>query len=276
MAYLKNFVVAVKSNNTVLREFEDTVYVPFDSDYSILLKNLNSRKALVKITIDGKSIGNQLILNANDTIELERFIQDNLNNGYKFKFVKRIEEIEKNRGINVDDGIIRVEFTYEKEIENVTWITTTIPNYTYGISTYPYISIPDIYGTGTISFDFNSTVSSDPNTVVNSSTISDYNQVYMNSTNNTTNSINLKDVVSDVGITVKGDDSNQKFTYGSIGLLENNSNVICIKLKGIVNENEIKKPITVNDKIKCENCGKFYYINKDIKFCSTCGTRLIY
>ena len=56
MVYQDKFVVSVKVNGKVLREHDkDHVYLPFGSEYSILLKNLESRKALVTINIDGKN-----------------------------------------------------------------------------------------------------------------------------------------------------------------------------------------------------------------------------
>ena len=39
MMYLQKLAVAVKVNGKVLREVGDTVYIPFGSEYSILIKN---------------------------------------------------------------------------------------------------------------------------------------------------------------------------------------------------------------------------------------------
>ena len=40
--YLNKVAVAIKSNGKVLREQGDNVYIPFGSEYSIQVKNLNS------------------------------------------------------------------------------------------------------------------------------------------------------------------------------------------------------------------------------------------
>jgi len=75
------------------------------------------------------------------------------------------------------------------------------------------------------------------------------------------------------GITVKGDEINQKFGYTNIGCLESEVNVIVLKLKGYNSENKkIKKLITTREKIVCKTCGKSNSPNH--KFCSECGTFL--
>ena len=42
MMYNNKLVAAIKSNGKVLREFGEEVYIPFGSEYSILIKNLHS------------------------------------------------------------------------------------------------------------------------------------------------------------------------------------------------------------------------------------------
>ncbi len=45
MMYKQNFVVVVKCNGKILREQDsDVVYLPFGAEYSILLKNKDSRR----------------------------------------------------------------------------------------------------------------------------------------------------------------------------------------------------------------------------------------
>jgi hypothetical protein len=116
MTYKKGFVAAIKTQKKILREKDGVVYLPFGSEYSILLKNLESRKVKVKIKIDGEDvIKNGLVLRPEETIDLERFVKDNLSEGNRFKFVQKTEEIVKHRGDRIDDGIIRIEFAFEKK-----------------------------------------------------------------------------------------------------------------------------------------------------------------
>ena len=56
MMYNHLMACCLKANGKVLREFKDTVYVPFGQEYSILLKNLNKKRAVVNITIDGQNV----------------------------------------------------------------------------------------------------------------------------------------------------------------------------------------------------------------------------
>jgi len=62
---------------------EANVFLPFNTEYQILIKNNNCRRMLLDIEIDGMSIGNNLIIDANSTGTVERFV----NVASKFKFV---------------------------------------------------------------------------------------------------------------------------------------------------------------------------------------------
>jgi len=123
MTYNNKFVAVVKCNGKILVEKNGIVHIPFGSEYTILLKNLNSVKAVVDITIDGQDIldSNRLIVHPNSSNELKGFMKDNRVTN-KFKFIQKTEEISDFRGDNIDDGIIRIEITFE---------TSLIPNWGY-------------------------------------------------------------------------------------------------------------------------------------------------
>ncbi len=100
------FVACIKVNGKILRESNDTVSLPFGSSYSILIKNLNSVRSQVKVSIDGTDAtdGTHLVIPANGEVELERFIRNaNLTSGNKLKFIERTEGIESHRGIKAED-----------------------------------------------------------------------------------------------------------------------------------------------------------------------------
>ncbi len=119
MMYSNNFAAAIKVNGKILREFGDTVYLPFGSEYEIRLKNLHSQRAKVNIDIDGSTVtGNGLIIRPQQTLDLERFIRDNLNEGNKFKFIERTDKIENHRGIKLEDGLITIRFEFEITLNN--------------------------------------------------------------------------------------------------------------------------------------------------------------
>src|SRR5271157_5055117 len=118
MVYSPNKVVAcVKVDGKVLREEGNTVTLPFGSEYSVLIKNLNATRIKVKVSIDGTEATESvwLVVDANSSMELERFIRNgNLSAGNRFKFIERTEAIEEHRGIKADDGLIRIEYQVEK------------------------------------------------------------------------------------------------------------------------------------------------------------------
>ena len=56
MMYQSKLVASLKANGKILREFKDTVYIPFGSEYSFLIKNLHTQRAVVNIFIDGEEV----------------------------------------------------------------------------------------------------------------------------------------------------------------------------------------------------------------------------
>ena len=257
--YQNKFVAAIRANGKILREFTDTVYIPFSTEYEICLKNLNSVRAIVNIFIDGDNvIPGGLVLQDGQEINLERFVKNgNLNEGNRFKFVERTGAIESHRGIKLEDGIIRIEFQFEKE-----------PPYTkykeyarYNKSTSKTTDV--LWGDpnwGTLS----------KSTILRSlsgSTMTACDNVEVKCCNSTVSLYN------DAGITVPGSKSEQKFSTASWFPTEAERHTIVLKLVGETPNNKpIDAPITVKYKQECTFCGK---LNKATnKFCSDCGAAL--
>ena len=115
MMFNQKLVASIKSKGKILREFKDTVYVKFGSEYSILLKNLNSVRVIANVYIDGENaVPGGLVLNAGQTVDLERWIKNgNLTEGNRFKFIERTGSVEQHRGVKLEDGIIRIEYQFE-------------------------------------------------------------------------------------------------------------------------------------------------------------------
>ena len=242
MVYKENLVCVVKNNGNILRENKGIVSLPFASEYSLLIKNLNSRKASVKISIDGKDVlgDKSLIINSNSESELEGFL-DGFAAKNKFKFIQKTKQIQDHRGDFIDDGMIRVEFAFEKPVH--------IHSYTY-LDSYPAFN------------------GSSGGTLLRSSVQS----INCCSSSQTMGSSVCEDQIADEGITVKGSEINQNFNHGYIGALED-SQVIIIRLRGEKNNGGfVSKPITVKSKLRCSSCGK--YSKSSSQFCSACGTFL--
>jgi hypothetical protein len=115
MMYSNQFAAAIKVNNKILREFGETVYLPFGSEYQIRLKNLNTTRAKVTVEIDGQNVTDGgLVIDSFQTVDLERFIRNgNLSEGNRFKFIERTSKIEDHRGIKLEDGLITIRYEYE-------------------------------------------------------------------------------------------------------------------------------------------------------------------
>ncbi len=116
MMYNQKLAAAIKVNGKVLREFKDTVHIPFGSEYTVLLKNLNTTRAVVNVFIDGNDmVPGGIVLNAGQEVDLERSVKNgNLTEGNRFKFIERTGAVEQHRGIGIEDGLVRIEFQFEQ------------------------------------------------------------------------------------------------------------------------------------------------------------------
>lgn len=259
--YDNKLAVAIKSAGRVLREFKDTVYLPFGCEYSVLIKNLNTVRAVVSVYIDGNNAGDgkEFIIQPNSELELERsIVNGNLNKGNRFKFIERTEQIEQHRGVGVDDGIVRVEFDFEKKQPPIRITPGPWDHYPWDHDPYH----PRVFYTAS---------NIDPGNILRSHTSVPTKGSSSGTTSSTHNDANS--VISDVGITVPGSVSNQQFTYGDHFLTENNPRVIILKLLGKTEQDRVvQQPVTVKAKPKCVTCGR---VNKATsKFCAQCGTSL--
>jgi hypothetical protein len=283
MVYKERFVAVVKCNGKILRERDDIVTLPFGAEYSLLFKNLESRRAVINIFIDGKDVlgGHQLVIDSNSEKEIERFLDNNnLINGRKFKFIQKTQEIVEHRGDKIDDGLIRIEFRYEAKKPEVK-ITETIHRhrhthcYDYNCPIcYPKYWYNDIRYTTSDSVVWSAantergmTASTGKGFSTNINSIQTANFV-------SNQSIPTPEISQDEGITVKGSESFQEFHYTHTGRLEENTNVIILRLRGTNSKDEIiSEPITVKTKIECTTCGRKN--DSAGKYCSNCGTYLM-
>lgn len=260
MVYKENFVAVIKdSSGKILREQGEFITLPFGSEYSILLKNLDSRKAVVSIHIDGNEVTDgKIIVNPNSDCELKGFLKGNKVRR-KFKFIEKTDRISEYRGDRPDDGIIRVEVTFEKKYEEVTQKI----RWKYEYNDNPWnIQYYTSYVSGGFIQNLKPCImgESGPEYVIPKSELSNSVQV---------NQVNCS---NDQGITVEGNDVKQDFVYAQTQPLEDQSTVIIIRLKGHKNNQKVQKPVYVKTKLQCKICGKKSKSNN--KFCPECGTRL--
>jgi hypothetical protein len=287
--YSQKFVVAVKHNGRVLREHGDTVLIPFGSEYSLFFKNFNTLRAMVRVSVDGQDAteGVSLIVPANGAADLERFIKKgNLNQGNRFKFIKRTAAIENGpRGIQAEDGIIRVEFEFERQPDKIVYETI---KRTYIDDWDRFITPWYCHHTGGVSVCSTSGTSNDlqsgglgtsdiSNIKLGSETpcgLGDVTVVCSASATCNSSSIpqNCETFAGNVGITVPGSVSEQQFSSGTWFVTDGQKHVIVLRLAGRVGERFVKQAVTVKAKPRCVTCG---HKNKaTAKFCSECGTVL--
>lgn len=259
MMYNQKFAAAIKVKGRVLRENKETVLVPFASEYSILLKNLNTRRAIVNVYIDGENqTPSGLVIDAGREVNLERSIKNNnLYEGNKFKFIERTGAVEQHRGIKLEDGIVRIEFEFEREQQqwyiNNSSTRWNLDNNTpyYGVTCNNTYQGP-LRGCGTSS----GVASASLNNISISATNASVQQSY-----------------NDAGITVAGSKSDQKFRTVSGVYGDGTKHNIVLKLLGETPDNKpVVREVTVKHKPKCPTCGRQ---NKHTaKFCTECGTHL--
>lgn len=283
MMYKKHVVACIKVGGKILREQSDRVTLPFGSEYSILLKNLDSVRVQARVQIDGQDAtdGTWLVIEPNSSLELERFIRNgNFDKGNRFKFIERTKPIEDARGVKVDDGLVWIE--YKKEFVAPT-VTTNIIRTKYIYDDYyiyppprvcPYIPYwcGDWPGYTTTTGVFHSGI----NTTLIGSGSFPQTASQNNQTSGAVHSMNMRRCAAepnDAGITVPGSESNQKFQQAQSFATESQTEVIILHLVGTNEKSQpVKKAVTVSDKPKCVTCHK---VNKGgSKFCSQCGTAL--
>lgn len=250
--YGNKLAAAIKVNGRVLKEFKDTVYVKFGSEYSVYMKNLNTTRALVNVFIDGTNITpGGLVINAGQEVDLQRSIANgNLTEGNSLRFIERTGNIEKHRGVKLEDGLIRIEFQFEMPVIYATSTNYKRDDYIWDTNR-TIVPMNGVLRSRDVTYDTNITaVSAQSSTEL-------WNAASYNET----------------GITVPGSKSEQKFQTASVGALDPTKHTIILKILGETPDNKpVREPVTTKHKPKCVTCGKQ---NKaTAKFCAECGTAL--
>jgi hypothetical protein len=270
MMYRNNLVATIKVGGKILREQNDSVAVPFGSEYSVFLKNMSTVRALVKLSIDGEEAtdGTWVIIPANSSVELERFIRNgNFERGNRFKFIERSAAVEDHRGVGAEDGLVRVEYQFEKVspplTTNYMWYNSGNWGNGGGTPKSPRWGDGFLRSMSVSNSLYKSSGSTNSNEVVSN---------YMAQSRGIECNVPQETSVNTAGITVAGSESTQKFVQGEWFATEDQSHVIVLHLVGAVAGNPVKQAVTVQHKPKCTTCGR---VNKATnKFCSQCGTSL--
>lgn len=254
--------LAVKSQGKILREHDGKVMLPFQSEFSLVLKNLHSVAASVTITIDGEDIagGRSFVVDPASSIDIERYVND-LSIGNRFKFIARSEAIEQHRGTRIDDGLICATWRFAKRVPRYdSWWINQPPYRPYTKIDPGYAKPPEIWCDTTHTYgDAAGPTPLKPHKgIMRGLGIS-----------NSTVSTNHATIP---GITVPGSESTQAFEVGQSFPLEDESHTLVIQLIGQAETVKVTKPLTVNTRVQCSSCGLRY--KSSVLYCSKCGTAL--
>ena len=284
--YNQKLVASIKVKGKILREFKDTVYIPFASEYSILLKNLNTVRAVVNVFVDGENaVPGGLVIDPGRSVDLERWIKNgNLSEGNRFKFIERTAQIEDGpRGIKEEDGLIRVEYQFElpRPVINL--------NQVFGnnstIYSSEYQGVTDKYSktSGWISASGASSISQmnvggvlrgvdySAGEATKAAATAAINKVAPDAIEYHSGAATMD--WNDVGITVPGSKSTQTFQTVTMSALDPVKHNIVLRIVGDLGHNKpVDKAVTVKHKPKCVTCGK--QNRAHAKFCVECGTAL--
>lgn len=247
-AYSKGYVVSIiNSAGQPVREFNEsnirTCILPFDSEYKIRIKNLDSvYRAKARVFIDGMDISSSngtFVLKPGESVDLERFV-DSLNGGSKFKFISKEKGIstgEVSDPENPDLGKIKVMFYQERR----SWL-----------GSYMVTNQGDSWRKSGVSYDTFAFNSNSSNTAF-----------FGNAVERCLNSADAKYLTD--GATAQGSHSDQKFVTASDFLTDDVATIVEIKLRGPEKKNynrdvELGLPLS---KLTFEG-GQFFWDGKPV------------
>lgn len=263
MAYDSSFVLCVLHDGSPVREINGQVSIPFHSEYKVRLKNKHSYlRAKARVWIDGRKVSGlgDFILKPGETLDLERFLDESLSSGNRFKFVP-LSDKKVNDPTDPENGIVKVEFYREYDFLNGWKITTITP---------PVKPVQPWEGSGPY-WDDNT---SGRKFHVGSGRGTCSSMTYTCNTSLLSNAVNHVSSPAAAGATVEGSVSNQNFTYGDDFLTELLPVTLTLRLKGLANTptfTVVNKNLPCPKERFCSNCGKRRHRAGD-KFCGRCGT----
>jgi hypothetical protein len=232
------------------------VYIPFNGEYKIRLKNKHHHlRAKARVSIDGRPVSNlgDFILQAGETLDLERFLDHSMTDGNRFKFVP-VSDGRVADPTDPENGFIKVEFFRE-----IGWRPAPIRR-----------TIRRGHGFGPT---YKGSSSAGP-TWMGGET----HDVFLTNTNcSNLVSSSITPINDGAGATIEGGHSGQEFVYGNDFPTETYPVTLTLRLRGLESsrweyEGEApRRPRPRRRRIKfCPGCGAH---RKNLeKFCGECGT----
>lgn len=242
------------------REWTREVAIPFDSEYKIRLKNKNDRSCTARVFIDGKKVSQlgDVIVTSGGTIDLERYIDQSLDKGKKFKFVP-LDHKDVDDPTSSSNGIIEVEFRKAKQ-QNGIKIDRDWRDFDW---VPPYKE--DNNGPGT--FRDGGFVGDAANDTVTYSASNNMSKGMTKCSSGGWEIMKSRKSFVSAGATVEGSKSNQKFSYSSLEV-EEHAVILKLKIVGIDNRDVVRNNVYKY----CSKCGN--KVKRVDKYCSECGHKI--
>jgi len=295
--YRDSYIVALMVNGKIQKESDDgTVLIPFGSEYVIRLKNKLRKRAIADVWLDGRIAAKGIVIDANGTVDLERFVEDgNFSEGKRFKLA-RLSDPKVDQPNDSENGIVEVNFYPEKDPPvvvnqivtheykhnclhganwighcsyccNYAWCSTCRPPFYY--KTFTAGTTPD-WGQATSGGNITVNGGLSSGQVFTSNNSMPMNASYSASVDGvqasiTSNNLDLSKASNSLGeaaATVEGSTSLQKFSSIHIDVDRSKPTTIRLTVKGL------SKVLDV-----C-SCG--YKRKKDVKFCPYDATKLVW
>lgn len=272
MTYSNKFVLSILADGNVIKEKANgDVLIPFNTEYSIRLRNKNNRKCAVQLFVDGEeaTTAGKIIIPAHDSVDLERWLHDN-HKGKKFKFVDlqstEAQDFGKDQSDVYGNGIIEARFFLEKEYPKINTIEEHHHHHHHydWWPKYPYPYNPPIWY-GTSNTFMAKGMSGGGGTCSSAGNLENVSFTCNN------NSEIIPDInLCSAGATVEGGESTQKFTSSYIDL-ETTYTTLKLQLKGSnIMKKSKDKQLILESAQYCDNCGA-KKARKTSKFCHVCG-----
>lgn len=237
MVYREGYVVTVRQNGQTLKEEAGKVVVPFHSDYELRLRNKTAKDVLAFVYIDGKpAVKGGVLVKGDSHLDLERFVEDNLNSGQRFRFVPLADSRVSDKGEH-ENGNIEVRFHAVKPFE----LRFNLPHiHHHHYRPYDYGEVTCRVDTGGRGICRSASQPSDLQLMANA--------------------VNLS-----AGATVGGTVSNQRFESVSLDYEKDSYVTLQVRLVGSGSIKESSQRF-------CTSCGSPRITGE--KFCGNCGVRL--
>jgi len=110
--YHNKIAAVIKCQNKPVLEKGNSFFLPINSTFSVFIKNLHDKKAFVKVYVNGKSVTpDHIEMHKKDRISIFKYQDTN----HTFRFIENSREIQSAQGTNIEDGLVRIEVSFEKE-----------------------------------------------------------------------------------------------------------------------------------------------------------------